>query len=97
MFEDELQGAIETVCASSWLGLVARWALIGVVAAVILIRLRGCDFGWRIGAALFAIGATALVLLGSSVRAEAPRLARAHGGAPADDVILTAADRYRGR
>ncbi len=52
-------------------GLVARWAMIGVVAAVILVRLGSSDFGWRVGTALFAIGATALVLLGASVRVEA--------------------------
>jgi len=97
MFEGELQGAIDTVCAGSRLGLVARWALTGVVAAVILVRLRGCDFGWRIGAALFAIGATALVLLGTSVRAEALSPGGAHGRPPADDVTLTAVDHYRGR
>jgi len=73
MIEDRLQAAIETVCAGSALGLVARWALIGVVAAVILVRVRGGGFGWAIGSALFALGATALVVLGACVRAEGPR------------------------
>jgi cytochrome c-type biogenesis protein CcmE len=54
------------------LGLVGMWAAIGVVAAVILVRLRNGNFGFRVGAALFAIGGTAIVLLCASARPGAP-------------------------
>jgi len=42
---------------------VAEWALIGVVAAAIIMRLRGDDFTGWVGATLIAIGAAALICL----------------------------------
>jgi hypothetical protein len=73
MFEDGLRPAVETAYTLAPIALVAIWALLGVIAAVILIRLREDDFGLRVGAALFAIGAAGLVLLGASVQPEAPQ------------------------
>jgi len=51
-------------------GVVAIWALIGVVAAVILVRLHDGDFGMGAGAGLFVIGGFALGVLCASARAE---------------------------
>jgi hypothetical protein len=50
------------------IGFVAMWASIGVVAAVILVRLRDGDFGLRVGAGLFAIGGAAVILMCSQLR-----------------------------
>jgi hypothetical protein len=59
---------------SAWaplpLGAVARWALICVVVAAIIVRLRGGDFGGRPGAVLIAIGSAALICLCVAVRRE---------------------------
>lgn len=52
-------------------GTVAEWALIGVVAVVIIVRLRGDDFGRLLGGALIAIGGAALIVLCVAVRPEA--------------------------
>ena len=43
------------------------WASIGVVAAVILVRLRDGDSGFRVGAGLFAIGGAAVILMCSEL------------------------------
>ena len=48
-------------------GFVGMWAAIGVVAAVILVRLRDGDFGFRVGAGLFAIGGAAVILMCSEL------------------------------
>lgn len=53
-------------------GAVATWAAISVVAVVILVRLRENHFGWKVGAALFAVGAASVVLLCSAARGERP-------------------------
>jgi hypothetical protein len=66
-------GKLASVWAPLPAGLVASWAVIGVVAVVIIVRLRGDGFGGRLGGALFAIGAAALIVLCGSVRREAPR------------------------
>jgi hypothetical protein len=48
-------------------GFVGMWAAIGVVAAVILVRLRDGDFRFRVGAGLFAIGGAAFILMCSEL------------------------------
>jgi hypothetical protein len=49
-------------------GAIAFWAMIGVFAAVVIVRLRDGDFGVGVGAALMAIGIAALVLLCAVLR-----------------------------
>jgi len=53
-------------------GFVGMWASIGVVAAVILVRLRDGDFGFRVGAGLFAIGGAAVILMCAQLRPSRP-------------------------
>ena len=67
MIEDAFRTAFDLARKALPFGLVGMWAAVGVVAAVILVRLRDRDFGFAVGAALFAIGGAALVLLCASL------------------------------
>jgi hypothetical protein len=59
---------LDFVLKAAPVGFVGMWAAIGVVAAVILVRLRDEDFGLRVGAGLFAIGGAAVILMCSQLR-----------------------------
>jgi cytochrome c-type biogenesis protein CcmE len=72
VIEDALQRVFDVARTPAPVGLVAAWAAIGVVAAVIVVRLRDGVFGRRVGAALFALGGASVVLLCVAARAEAP-------------------------
>jgi cytochrome c-type biogenesis protein CcmE len=76
MIEDAVQPVFDLARKALPLGLVGMWSAIAVVAAVILMRLRDESFGYAVGAALFAIGGVALVLLCASVRNVAPSYRR---------------------
>ena len=65
------EGALASVWDPLPAGSVAIWALIGVVAVVIIVRLRDDEFGFGFAAALTAIAAAGLVLLCASVRGQA--------------------------
>ena len=63
MIEEVLRDALDAARAPVPLPLIAMWAAVAVVAAVIVVRLRNGDFGWGPGAALFAIGGASVALL----------------------------------
>jgi len=54
------------------IGIVATWAVIGVVGMVLVVRLGRDNFGVKLGASLVAIGGAGLVLLCAAQRAQAP-------------------------
>ena len=72
MIEDALREAVAAARTPVPLALIATWAALGVVAAVIVVRLRDGDFGRPAGAGLFAIGAASVALLCAVGRYEAP-------------------------
>lgn len=78
---------MDAACARVPIDLIAMWAMVGVLTVVNLVRLRDDDFGLGVGAALFAIGAAALVLLIISVRADAPPYVK-RGGVNAKHRVL---------
>lgn len=72
-------------------GVVGMWASIGVVAVVILVRLRDGDFGFRVGAGLFVIGGAAVVMMCSQLRPSRTTPDDEHVG-----VVVAKAKAYRG-
>jgi len=69
---------LDFVWKAAPVGFVGMWASIGVVAAVILVRLRDGDFGFRVGAGLFAIGSAAIMLMCAQLRPSQQPADRTH-------------------
>ena len=69
MIEDAMQAATDVARAQMPTGVVAAWALAGVIAAgVLFATMRRPDFDARIGGSLLIVGAVAGALLWSATR-----------------------------
>lgn len=64
----ETARALGWVCDPVPIGVVATWAVIGVVGIVLAVRLHRDRFGAKLGASLLAIGGAGLILLCAAQR-----------------------------